>query len=65
MRAMYGKYPEYHTSLDNKSLISFEKMAQTIELYAHVCQVLEMNQTYRNYFLFVSHNWEKEDCIKV
>jgi len=45
MRSMYTAYPEYHTSLDNKSMISFAAMVESIELYLRVCLSLEMNET--------------------
>lgn len=48
MRSMYGTYPEYHTSLDNKDFISFSAMEETIKLYFELCQMLEMNRTYIN-----------------
>jgi aminopeptidase-like protein len=50
MRSMYGTYPEYHTSLDNKSFISFEAMAESVEMYLSVMKVLEHNRTYKNLF---------------
>lgn len=45
MRTPYQQYPEYHTSLDNKSFISFKALAETIEVYFDICRVLEMNET--------------------
>lgn len=45
MRSMYTTYPEYHTSLDNKSMISFAALVESIELYLRVCLSLEMNET--------------------
>jgi aminopeptidase-like protein len=48
MRAMYGAYPEYHTSLDDRAFISFEAMAETIDVYAEVLAVLDASVRYRN-----------------
>jgi aminopeptidase-like protein len=41
MRGAYGEYPEYHTSLDNKSLINFRALQETIAAYEAVCRTLE------------------------
>jgi aminopeptidase-like protein len=43
-RSMYHRYPEYHTSLDNKSFISFEAMRETIALYLSIIQTMEKNR---------------------
>lgn len=48
MRTMYGKYAAYHTSADNKSLISFEAMERTIERYVDMIELIEANKKYLN-----------------
>lgn len=48
MRTPYKIYPEYHTSRDNKSLISFSHMAETVKVVLEICDVLELNRCYRN-----------------
>ena len=42
-RSMYHRYPEYHTSLDNKSFISFEAMVDTVAVYFSIIQTMENN----------------------
>ena len=48
MRAMYGTYPEYHTSLDDKSVVSFDALGETIGVYEAVLQSLDRNVSYRS-----------------
>jgi aminopeptidase-like protein len=48
MRTMYGTYPEYHTSADNKEYISFEAMEKSVERYLDVIELLEANERYIN-----------------
>lgn len=52
MRAMYGTYPEYHTSLDDKNLISFSALQETIDVYEQIIRVLEHNRSYRSLYPF-------------
>lgn len=46
MRTRYGKYKEYHTSADNKSIMDFEKMEHFIDFYDRVLQELECIKIY-------------------
>ena len=46
MRSKYGEYPEYHTSLDDLSLISGEGLAESLTLLLHCVYILENNRTY-------------------
>jgi aminopeptidase-like protein len=50
MRSMYGTFPEYHTSLDNREFISFAAMAESVETYFKVMMALENNVFYKNLF---------------
>ena len=43
MRIMYNTFPEYHTSDDNKDLISFDTIKLSIDAYYRVCESLEIN----------------------
>ena len=48
MRTMYGKYKEYHTSLDNKGIISFKTMKESIETYYNVIKTIDENKVYKS-----------------
>jgi aminopeptidase-like protein len=43
MRTPYKIYPEYHTSLDNKSIMDFSALKEIINLLVDVCKGIEMN----------------------
>ena len=45
MRTMYGTYPEYHTSLDDLSLITPDALAGTLDAYLRIVDALEANET--------------------
>lgn len=47
-RSMYGNYPEYHTSLDNKSILNFEALQQTIGLVTDIVRSIELEGKYVN-----------------
>jgi aminopeptidase-like protein len=47
MRTAYDDYPEYHTSLDNRSLLSEVAMRQTVDLYLDVLMTIESNDKYQ------------------
>ena len=46
-RTLYWRYPEYHTSLDNKEFISFSSLVETIDACAEICRTLEAEGRYR------------------
>jgi len=47
MRSMYDTFPEYHTSLDDLSLVSAAGLRGTLEGLAKIVSVLEANGIYR------------------
>jgi aminopeptidase-like protein len=59
MRTMYGAYPEYHTSLDNRELISEQALWETIETYISIIQTLEVNETYVGTHLYCEPKLDK------
>jgi aminopeptidase-like protein len=52
MRTPYQQYREYHTSLDNKSFISFDALEETINTYFDIVRVIELNEKYKNAIAF-------------
>jgi aminopeptidase-like protein len=48
MRTPYQRYPEYHTSLDNKNLISFKALNDSLSMYVRMVELLEYNQTFNS-----------------
>ena len=46
MRSMYGTYPEYHTSLDDRDLISCRALQESIDVYERTLRVLDTNRSY-------------------
>lgn len=48
MRSMYQDYPEYHTSGDDKELVSFAAMYETVDTYLNIIDLMEKNAYYIN-----------------
>lgn len=47
-RSSHGQFPQYHTSADNLDLVRPECLAEALEKYRLVVDVLERNQVYMN-----------------
>ena len=48
MRSKYGTYPEYHTSLDNLTLISSDGLKGGFNIIKKIIEILEFNQVYKS-----------------
>ncbi len=48
MRGRHGQFPEYHTSADNLSFVSEERLAESLGVCREIVDVLEGNQRYQN-----------------
>ena len=48
VRGMYGEYPEDHTSLDNKELLSFKALNEVLQLYMRMVDSIEQDIFYQN-----------------
>ena len=46
-RSIYGSYPEYHTSLDNRDFISFEALVESVDALFATLLVLDRNRVFR------------------
>jgi aminopeptidase-like protein len=46
MRTMYGCYPEYHTSLDDRDLISCAALRGSVDVYERILHSLDTNRLY-------------------
>ena len=51
-RTIYGEYPEYHTSEDNKSLMDFAAMTRTLDVYEDIARTIESSQKVRNTIVY-------------
>lgn len=47
-RTTHGRYPQYHTSADDLTLVQPEHLDESLEKYLAVVSVLEHNRRYRN-----------------
>lgn len=48
MRGQHGQFPEYHTSGDDLSFVSAERLAESFRVLAKIIELLDGNLRYRN-----------------
>ncbi len=48
IRSLYGKFPEYHTSLDNLDFVNPRALGETFDMYASIIDAIEGNGFYVN-----------------
>jgi len=48
MRGRHGQFPEYHTSADNLSFVSAERLAESLRVVGEIVDLLDRNRRYRN-----------------
>ena len=48
MRTAYGKYPEYHSSADDFSVVSEDSLEQAVQVLIKAVEAIEVNRTYIN-----------------
>ncbi len=64
MRTPFSEYPEYHTSLDNKSLMNFDKLADFVRHCVEFVKAMELNQKYENQIKFGEPFLSKRDLYE-
>lgn len=55
MRSKYGEYPEYHTSLDDLSLISEDSLTESVDLLKKLVMLIENRITYMSKVICEPH----------
>lgn len=59
MRSMHEKFPQYHTSADNKSFVCFDAMQQSVLKFIDIIDVFEKNEKYINTMPFCEPQLDK------
>ncbi len=59
MRSMHEKFPQYHTSADNKSFVVFDAMQQSVLKFIDIIEVIEKNEKYINTMPFCEPQLDK------
>ena len=65
MRTAYGKYPEYHSSADDFSVVSEESLAGAVNVLLKAIDVIELNRVYVNCNPYCEPNLGKRNLYPV
>jgi aminopeptidase-like protein len=60
-RGLPATYPQYHTSLDNRDVISFEAICESVDMCYRLCLLLDSNCIYQNQVMYGEPHLSKYD----
>ena len=65
MRGRHGAFPEYHTSADDLTFVSGERMSESLEVLAEIVAIVDGDRALRQPIdLMANHNSVGEGCTE-